>query len=596
VNNFDLICKLQKYMLAENVDYYISDTNDPHGSEYVCGCFKIREMFSGFTGSNGILVVLKNEAYLWTDGRYFVQAEKELPSNISLMKMGEKGVPTISSFLMNKCQSGEVIGFNGKLITAAFYDELLNIVKEKNILLKTDFYVEDVFLSDRPRYNPTKAYIIDEKYSGESIKQKISRVRDDIKQNNYAAIFLTKLDDQMWLYNIRGNDIECNPVISCYSLIDAKKVHLFIREESLDKDITVYLKDADVIIHNYNEVDEFLVSYINNCEGYVFCDKRYLNSSLYEILENAHKGKYGICCTEYFKSIKNETEINNLKKAYIYDSAVVTRFIKYIKENRLNGITEVDASEKLDFMRSELADFIELSFPTISAFGPNAAMMHYEASRDNCSVIEPDGIYLVDSGGQYMLGTTDVTRSIILGNITDEMKKSYTLSAVGMLRLMNAVFIKGCTGRNLDILARGALWKYLSDYKCGTGHGIGHILNVHEGPQNIGWQKRKNGIDEEFKAGMIVSDEPGVYKADEFGIRIENILLCVEKGQSSDGDFLSFVPLTFVPLDNSGIDKSYMNSEDVEMYNNYQNMVYEIVSPLLDEQDKSWLKVETSNI
>lgn len=589
----NILKSIRKQMILDGIDYYLVDTFDPHGSEYICDYYKLRQYFSGFTGSNGLLLVCKDNAYLWTDGRYFVQAAKELYKGISLMKMGEKGVPTVREFIKNTVRRGESIGLDGMLISSDFGAYISEVCKNKKANLRTDINYAESLWQDRPAISYTKAFVLEEKYTGLSASKKIGQVRKAIGKD---SLFVSKLDDIMWLTNLRGNDIECNPCCYSYLLLDKDNCYIYLNKTAVNPAVRKYLEEQGIILREYSKVEESLKEYVEMANGCIRFDKASLNYKLFQTIDESGKGKAEASIIEGMKAVKNKTEIKNLTEAYVYDSVAVTRFIKYIKEHAADGLTELDAAAYIDKLRGKLPGFIELSFPTISAYGANAAMMHYEATEDNYSVIKPEGMLLVDSGGQYKTGTTDVTRTIVMGEISDQVKKDYTLSVCGMLRLMNAVFMKGCSGRNLDILSRGPLWRKGTDYKCGTGHGIGFCLNVHEGPHRIGWQKARNGMEPALAAGMIVSDEPGVYIEGEYGIRIENILLVTKAMSTPDGDFLRFKPLTLVPIDLEAIDTKYMSSEDIEYLNEYHKLVRGKISPFLNKSEQKWLENATKYV
>ncbi len=589
----NILKSIREQMIHDGIDYYLVDTFDPHGSEYICDYYKLRQYFSGFTGSNGLLLVCHDEAFLWTDGRYFVQASGELYKGITLLKMGEKGVPTVREFLKNTIKKGEKIGFDGMLISSDLGSYIDGICRTKRAFSCFDINYGDTLWKDRPAIVYSKAFILDEKYTGQSLTKKIRRVRSELGKD---AIFVSKLDDIMWLTNLRGDDIECNPCCYSYLLLDKDNCYLYINKSAITPSVKKYLVSQGVSIREYLDVETSLSEYIQNTCGTIRYDKASLNFKLFQIIDESGRGKAEPSIIENMKAVKNRTEIKNLTNAYLQDSVAVTRFIKYIKEHAGAGLSELDAAAYIDKLRSKLPDFIELSFPTIAAYGSNAAMMHYEATEESFSVIKPEGMLLVDSGGQYRTGTTDVTRTIVVGAISDKVKRDYTLAVCGMLRLMNAVFMKGCTGRNLDILSRGPLWRRAIDYKCGTGHGIGFCLGVHEGPHRIGWQKPRNGVEAELKEGMIVSDEPGVYIEGEYGIRIENILLVTKAMSSSDGDFLKFKPLTLAPIDLDAIDTNYMSSEDIEYLNEYHKLVRRQISPFLNKSEQKWLENATKYV
>ncbi len=588
----DQIEKLRQYMKEQGVTWFYCKDGDPHNSEYVANHYKVRTYLSGFTGSNGNLLVGEKDAYLWTDGRYFVQAEKELKgTDFMLMRMGQKDVPTFIEFLTKNLCRGDVLGYDGTIFSNLFGKEVRKVLDEKECSLKEDFSIPESIWPLRPLLPTNPVWILEEKYSGESIEKKLERVREEVRKEKAEYHFISKLDDIMWITNLRGNDIECNPVAYSYLFLSMNGCDLFMHEEALCDDVKQYLRDAGVTLHPYEMVTKFLEGLPEDKEKKVLISSAG-TSSLFAYLLGE---KYTVCegdnPSEMMKAVKNTVEIENLKEAYLLDSVVVTKYIKYVKERACaDGITECEAALILDNMRRDIPGFIELSFPTIAAFGPNAAMMHYEAKEGEDAKLQENGIFLVDSGGHYYKGTTDVTRSIVLGEISAEMKNGYTRAVRGNLNLLHAVFLEGCTGRNLDILARLPLWEDFEDYKCGTGHGIGQVLNVHEGPQNISWGKRAGAMEAPLKAGMIVSDEPGIYKSDQYGVRIETILLCIKLTENEQGVYLGFEPVTLVPIDLDGIDISIMSDKEIQYLNDYHKLVYEKIATFLDEEEKNWLR------
>lgn len=594
---------LRGMMKTAGVHYYLITTDDPHGSEYINDYYKEREYFSGFTGSNGDLLVGEKECLLWTDGRYFVQAEKELAgSGIRLMKSGQIGVPTVEEYLREHIENGVRLGFYGFCMSAARGKKLDKLMQEKcGEVLYSDDLAGCVFL-ERPADSAAPVRVLVEELTGESYLQKLERVRGEMDKQSADALLLTKLEDQMWLFNIRGADIACNPVAYAYTLILKDKVYLYLKEAVLDDKVSDYFKENGTELLIYENFAEDLPQRLQQLKerlsrkGKVMADPEVISYSVCRMVSDEAELLGGQNPTEKMKAVKNPVEIENLKKVYLADSLALTRFIRFIKEHRNDGLRECEAADILDGYRHEIDGFTDLSFPTISAYGPNAAMMHYEAVPGKDAVIRPEGIYLVDSGGQYDGGTTDVTRSIIMGDITEEMKRHFTLAAMGMLRLQNAVFLHGCTGRNLDILARGPIWQQEMDYKCGTGHGVGYMLSVHEGPQNISWKSRNLSREAVLEEGMLVSDEPGVYIAGSHGIRTENILLCEKRGCNEDGQFMGFVPLTLVPIDLEGIDSSLMEPGDVERLNSYHRLVYESLAEYMSDEEKEWLRNQTKPV
>lgn len=598
---------LRQNMKAAGVHYYLVVTADPHGSEYINDHYKEREFLSGFTGSNGDLLVGEEECLLWTDGRYFVQAEQELEgTGILLMRSRQQGVPELEEYLKSHLKKGMKLGLYGFCVNAALGKRLEKIMEKTQgeIVYRNDL-AESVF-EDRPVDSAAPIRILEKGLTGESCSEKLSRVREKMEERKADHLLLSGLEDQMWMFNIRGGDIECNPVAYAFTLIFKEKVIIYLKEKSIaalrEREENVRFAEANGIEwHPYESFIGELPELLQQAEDMlgrkarVMLDPGVVNYTVCRIVEKHAEIVEAKNPTQLMKAVKNPVEISHIKQVYLLDSVALTRYIRYIKEHKTEGLTESKAAEKLEGYRQEIKGFQGVSFPTISAYGANAAMMHYEAVSGRDAVLKPEGIYLVDSGGQYGGGTTDVTRSIVMGSITQEMKKHYTLAVIGMLRLQNAVFLHGCTGRNLDILARGPLWQQRMDYKCGTGHGVGYMLSVHEGPQNISWRSG-NAKEAVLEEGMLVSDEPGVYIAGSHGIRIENILLCEKRECNEDGQFMGFKPLTLVPLDLEGIDPAYMERSDIEALNRYHRMVFERLSPYLSEDERAWLKEQTKSL
>ena len=613
------IAALREEMHRDGIDFWMIPTADFHASEYVAPYFQTREFFSGFTGSNGTLLVGLEEAGLWTDGRYFIQAEKELDgSGIVLYRMGEKGVPDIPQFLLDKIPGDGTLAFDGRIISVKEEKDLEKKLAAKNARFVIDRDPAEGIWTGRPGMPAGPVFVLhEEKLAGETAVSKLKRLRDQMEKAGAAYYVSSRLDDIMWLLNIRGMDVECNPVALSYLFVTKDSFSLFLREAEVTDDLLPHLEAAGGEVRSYERFEEFLRAY-DYGDGKVMMDPRSFSCRLGRAVR-AEK-IYGSSPLEAFKAVKNETEIRNLRECYVDDSAALTRFIYFLRkraekalrdgdeyltdpidDENVDGsdslgayLNEYSAAMRLDGLRRQIRDFVELSFPTISAYGPNAAMMHYEATVRDHADLKPEGMYLVDSGGQYLRGTTDVTRTVALGPVTDDMIRHYTLTLAAQMELQHAVFLHGCTGRNLDILARSYFWKEGMDYKCGTGHGIGYLLNVHEGPQRISWQKPAEGAPEAvMEAGMIVSDEPGAYRENLYGIRIETILLCVEKEETPDGRFLCFEPLTFVPLDRRLIDKSILQPQMISWVNEYQEEVYRRIAPFLSEKERAWLREET---
>jgi len=589
----DRLKRLRKVMAEKKIDYYLIPTADFHNSEYVNEYFNVREYFSGFTGSNGTLVVWMDGAGLWTDGRYFIQAEKELEgSGITLYKMAMEGVPSIEVFLEEKTKGGEILGFDGRVVSVALGRKLEEklAVKRCKIVYEEDF--SGNIWENRPLLPAGEIMILSDEMSGESCESKLEKVRKAMKNLGAEGFLLSKLDDIMWLYNIRGCDVANNPVALSYSYITEDAAFLFVQRKALNQALQDYFTEKNVFVKEYSEI----VTFLRNLEPgkKILADKRYCSYALYKILSEGHVPVEGKNPTELLKAVKNPVELSNMREIYRKDSAVVTRFIYWLKHTiGKQEITEITAADKLESLRREIPEFLDLSFPTISAYKENAAMMHYDPTPENHAVLKPEGLYLVDSGGQYLGGTTDITRTIALGPVSDEIKKHYTLTVAGMLQLQNAKWLYGCTGRNLDILARQPLWDVNLDYQCGTGHGVGYILNVHEGPQNIRWKYSDTIAEAVIEEGMDVTNEPGVYVAGSHGIRIENVLVAQNTEKNQYGQFMEFETYTFAPIDLEAVDVKYFNDTQRKYLNEYHKAVYEKIAPLLPKEEQEWLKEAT---
>ena len=596
VESKERITALRSLMKENHIDYYFITTSDYHNSEYVDDYFKAREYMSGFTGSNGDLLIGANFAGLWTDGRYFIQAERELEgSGILLFRMGEEGVCGITEYLTEHIEQGQTLAFDGRCVSIQMGKRLEKAVekKEAHILYEVD-YIERLW-KNRPSRRASQAFLLPHELCGKNQKEKLELVRTKMEKLDCSSLVLNKLDDIMWLFNLRGGDVECNPVALAYSIITQKDCFLFLQKAALTDKVKEELAASSVVLKDYDRFNEELEQI--PWEGRVLLDKENSNYSIYKLVEKKAEVVLGTNPTQKLKAIKNEVELEQMKRVYLLDSLVVCRFMRWLKENVGKiPMTELSAARYMDQLRRDTEGFLDLSFPTICAYRENAAMMHYQATTKQDKEIQAEGMLLIDSGGQYMGGTTDVTRTYCLGEVTAEMKDHYTAVVVGMLRLLNGKFLYGCTGRNLDILARGPLWDMGIDYKCGTGHGIGYILNVHEGPQNIRWRFSEGMEEVILEEGMVLSNEPGVYKAGSHGIRIENIM-AVKKGiKNEDGQFMEFEGLTYAPIDLQLINPDIMEKRDILNLNRYHRQVYERIAPLMTEEEKIWLQEVTKEI
>lgn len=585
-------------MKEKGVDIYVVVTGDYHISEYAGDYFKEREFISGFSGSAGTAVITSDTAVLFTDGRYFVQAEKQLSgTEYKLMRMGSAGVPALNEYCRELLKEGMTIGFDGRCVQAGQGIEFKKMAEFNKAYCNYSFDAIEQIYNDRAEFPHSKAFYLDTMYSGKTIKDKLIDVRCAMKDNMSDVHIIASLDDICWLFNIRGRDVHCNPVIMAYAAVYMDKTVLYTDIDRLD-DCIDKLIEAGVEVKPYNDIYEDIRSIAGHK---VLIDKKRVNTRLYlyakdnDKIELVEKENPEVL----LKAVKNDIEITNLKNVHIDDGLAVTRFIFWLKKAVKSGqtITEASAAEYLDNLRSGIKDYIELSFDTISAYADNAAMMHYQASKDNCSTLKQEGMLLVDSGGQYMRGTTDITRTIALGEVTDEMKKCYTLTLKGMLNLANTRFLHGCTGYNLDIMARAPLWNENIDYRCGTGHGVGYLLNVHEAPNGFRW-KHIQGVNDlaVLTPGMVTSDEPGVYADGRFGIRIENEIIVTEDKENEYGRWLKFEMLTMVPVDLDLVDVQYLNYKDIEQLNNYHKQVYNVLSPYMKGEELEQLVYSTREL
>jgi len=588
------IVDLRKVMQREGIDAWISPSSDAHQSEYPTEYDKCRRFLSGFTGSAGTLLVMKEEAFLWTDGRYFLQAESELKdSGITLMKMGEPGVVNLDELLEEKMKKDEVLGFNGSLLSFSEGKVIANKVVKNGVKLAIGKEITDEVWTDRPERPHTKVFILEEKYAGKSAAKKISEVRERMKGRD--LLIVSSLSDIAWLTNLRAFDIKCNPLFLSYFILESDKATLFIQEEALSDEVRTYLVGNGIDIKPYDSFDETVADIENKQIMFDEADVSYKTFISISKKENANKLYSVLSPVTYLKNIKNDVEVSNMKKSHIRDGVYMAKYMYWIKQQMKNGanLTEKTASDYLDNLRREDNLFLDLSFPTISGYAENGAIVHYEAEYETAKKLEAKGLYLFDSGATYKDGTTDVTRTISLGENTYEEKLHYTLVTIGMLRLLNTTFKRGAIGVCLDIKAREALWEYGLDYNHGTGHGVGFVNTVHEAPTSIRNKINKDLFRNlEFEPGMIMSDEPGVYISGKHGIRMEILMNVVEKQEG----FLGFESLTMAPIDSEPLLVEVMTKKDIEFYNKYQREVYEAISYGLNEEEKAWLKELTKEI
>lgn len=577
-------------MKENDIQAYIIPTDDFHSSEYVGDYFKCREYMSGFTGSAGTLVVLEESAYLWTDGRYFLQADKQLEkTGIVLMKSGQSDVPIIEEFLKRELKEGDTIGFDGRTISKNFADKLLERIKEKNIKINGTVDLVNIIWKNRPEISKEQVWQLDIKYAGISRKEKMKKIREKMKEAGADVFIDAALDEIAWLLNLRGNDIAYTPVFLSYMIIREDRAILCIHREVISEKIEDELKEDGIAIAEYEEIYK-LADEISDKEKVLY-DSGSINYNLYNSINKNATIINRESPIALMKAMKNPVEVENIKKAHIKDGVAMCKFIYWLKKNvPLGNVSEISAAEKLVEFRAQMDGFLDQSFAPIFGYGEHGAIIHYSATEETNVVMEDKGLCLIDTGAHYYDGTTDVTRTVVLGELTKEEKEAFTIVLKGNLNLANTTFVYGTTGANIDCVARRPLWEKGMDFNHGTGHGVGYILGVHEGPQNISKNSKSKT---KLEDGMIVSDEPGFYKEGKFGIRHENLLLCKKETKNKYGQFMVFDVLTMVPFDSDGIDLSLMNEDEVDYLNNYHKKVYENISPYLNEEEKKWLKNST---
>ena len=591
----NIIETIQSKLKEINIKAYVVLTADYHQSEYISDYFKIRAYISGFTGSAGSLVITENEARLWTDGRYFLQAEKQLEdSGIVLMKMGEPKVRTIYNYLAGVLGDNGTLLFDGKMVSISFINELEKELKHK-VTYKTTDNIINLIWPNRPQLPQDKIYYLDEFFTGLSYQEKRNQVLNKLSENKCDVLVLTSLEDEAWLFNLRGNDISYTPVFLAYTIITEKETVLYIDKNKITKDLRPYLKENEIIVKEYEEIYKDL--YKLEAKK-IWLDPNKVNYQIYNIVKGKNEVLLKTNPTLELKCIKNEVEIKNTKLAHIKDGVAVTEFMYYLKHlDFKEKVTETKVSHYLLNLRKRQKGFIEPSFNTICAFGANGAMLHYSPSVESDAEIVKDNLLLVDSGGQYLEGTTDITRTFAIGQVTDEQKELFTTVLKSVINLSRAVFLEGCRGNNLDILARGPIWEKLLDYRCGTGHGVGHVLSVHEGPNGFRWKIVPEREDSAvLKAGMITTNEPGVYLEDKFGIRTENEMLCVDAGTSEYGHFLKFETITYVPIDLDAVNIDMLRKDEKEWLNNYHQMVYDTLKEHFSGDMLAWFAFATRKI
>ncbi len=588
---------LRAEMQKRNIDMYIVPTSDFHESEYVGDYFKARKYITGFTGSAGTAVITKDAAGLWADGRYFIQAEQQLAgSPITLYRMGEEGVPTVKEYVEQNLKEGGCLGFDGRVINAKDGEDYEKTAAGRQGTVYADEDLVGVIWEGRPELLKNPVFVLEGKYAGESTESKLKRLREKMAEKKAGIHILTSLYDIAWLFNIRGGDISHVPVVLSFAAITDQDCIWFIHEEVLDQNLQQYCREQHITILPYGDIYRYAEEIPENAS--VLLDKNIVNYRIFHNLAPKVNVVHGENPTELMKAVKNETELSNIRNAHVKDGVAFTKFMYWLKTNIGKiEITEISASDYLEGLRKEQELFVDLSFDTISAYGANAAMMHYTATPESNAVLKPQGFLLVDSGGHYLDGSTDITRTMALGSLTEEEKFHFTTVCRSNLNLAAAKFLHGCQGLNLDILSRGPLWNLGLDYKCGTGHGIGYLLNVHEGPNGFRWKiVPERGDSCVLEEGMVTTDEPGVYLEGKYGIRTENELICKKAEKNEYGQFMEFETITYAPIDLDAILPEEMTATERNLLNQYHKMVYEKISPFLEKEEQEWLKTYTREI
>ncbi len=595
MNIAERISELRTRMASKGIDAYIVPTADFHQSEYVGEHFKARKYISGFSGSYGTVVITRDDGGLWTDGRYFFQAENELAgSGIRLMKMFVGDTPSITEYLTDRVPRGGTVAFDGRVLSMGEGREFEKVLATRQIRIHYSVDLVGDIWEDRPPLSDKPAFFLEEKYSGESTASKLKRVREVMEEHGATAHIIASLDDVCWLLNIRGDDIDFFPLLLSYAIVKKDGVELYVDDSKLDDRIQVELAKNQVTIHPYNAIYDD-VKGLSGSET-VLIDPMKMNYALYKnipcrIVEAANP-------TILMKAMKNEVELANIREAHIKDGVAVTKFMHWIKTRYdKETITELSSAAKLTELRAAQEGYIRDSFEPLCAFADHAAMMHYSPSAETDVPLSSGAFFLNDTGGGYYEGSTDITRTFVLGSVEAQMKRYFTAVVRAMMRLSRARFLYGCYGYNLDVLARGPIWDLDMDYQCGTGHGVGYLANVHEPPTGFRWYVVPSKNEHhKLEEGMVITDEPGIYEDGQFGIRIENEFVVRKGVQNKYGQFMYFETITFAPIDLDGIDPEEMSRDEREWLNHYHEQVYEKIGPRLTEEEREWLKEYTRPI
>lgn len=587
---------LRAQMKEAGIDAYMVPTADFHESEYVGEFFKCRQFLTGFSGTAGTAVVTHDEAGLWTDGRYFVQAESQLAgSQVKLCRMGTPGVPTIEEFLKDRLPENGTLGFDGRVVNAKTGEALLQALSEKHISISCDRDFVGELWEDRPAMACEPIWVLEEKYAGKSTGEKLSDLRKTMEELGADIHLMTALDEIAWLFNLRGSDILNNPVFLSNAIVTGQSAVLYVQLEALEDETKEYLNAIGVEVRPYSA---FLPEISELRDRRILLERNKASYSVCQALDASNTIIDAMNPCAVMKAVKNPVEIENMRHAHLKDGVAVTKFMYWLKHaENISEMDEMTAARKIEALRAEQEGYIGPSFVTIAAYRGNAAMCHYHPSEEASSRLKPEGLLLVDSGGHYCDGSTDITRTYALGPVTDEEKEYYTIVAASMLKAGDMKFLHGCRGLNLDYTIREAFWQRGLDFNHGTGHGVGFIGNVHERPNGLRWKVVPERQDSAvWEPGMISSVEPGLYFADRFGTRTENLILCVPDEKNEYGQFLRFEFLTWAPIDLDAIDTRFMDEHDVERLNRYHAQVYEKIAPFLSSEEAEWLKEVTRPI
>ncbi|MCI9167861.1 MAG: aminopeptidase P family protein [Dorea sp.] len=587
--------KLRSLMAEKGIDAYVVPTADFHQSEYVGEHFKARKFITGFSGSYGTAVITKDDGCLWTDGRYFFQAENQLSgSGIRLMKMFVGDTPSITEYLQANIPEGGCVGFDGRVLSMGEGQEYEEALSVKNIRISYSDDLIDTIWEDRPALSKKPAFFLEEKYSGESSASKLARVRAAMREHGADTHIIASLDDVCWLLNIRGDDVDFFPLLLSYAIVTEERVELYVDGTKLDDRIHQELEKNNVSIHPYNDIYEDIKKL--SADSTAMIDPMKMNYALYKnipcrIVEAANP-------TILMKAMKNDVELENVREAHIKDGIAITKFMHWVKTRYdKEPITELSSAAKLTELRAAQDGYISDSFEPLCAFADHAAMMHYSPSEESDVQLKSGAFFLNDTGGGYRQGSTDITRTFVLGSVDQQMKKYFTAVVRAMMRLSRARFLYGCYGYNLDVLARGPIWDLDLDYQCGTGHGVGYLGNIHEPPTGFRWYVVPSKNEHhQLEEGMVITDEPGIYEDGQFGIRIENEFIVRKGTKNKYGQFMYFETVTFAPIDLDGIDPEEMSRDEREWLNNYHKDVYEKIGPHLTDEEREWLKEYTRAI